>query len=193
MEKDRAQAASPVVAASAPCVECGRVFPVKDMLQYGEYFVCADDKPVFQQKLAEGAFNPTRMDYAGFWIRFWAVFIDGIISAVVMIPVMLLSLGHWGFGSPAASGVAQLISLPVGLIYQVFFLGKFGATPGKMALNIKVVRANGKPIGYGLAFGRYFAYLLSSFTLSIGFLMAAFDKEKRSLHDRICGTRVIRY
>jgi hypothetical protein len=34
--------------------------------------------------------------------------------------------------------------------------------------------------------------LLSSLTLAIGYIMAAFDDEKRSLHDRICDTRVIR-
>jgi uncharacterized RDD family membrane protein YckC len=55
-----------------------------------------------------------------------------------------------------------------------------------------VVRSNGERITTGRAAGRYFAYLLSAFTLAIGFIIAAFDPEKRAMHDRICDTRVIR-
>jgi len=43
----------------------------------------------------------------------------------------------------------------------------------------------------GQAVGRYLAYLLNSFTLLIGFIIAGFDTEKRALHDRICDTRVV--
>ena len=71
-------------------------------------------------------------------------------------------------------------------------LVKYGATPGKMALKLKIIRAEGDPVGYALAAGRYLAFLLSSFTVGIGFLMAAFDEEKRTLHDRVCDTRVVR-
>ena len=75
--------------------------------------------------------------------------------------------------------------------YEVFFIGKFGATPGKMALKIKVINADGSKVGYLKAVGRYFAKLLSAIILGIGYFMAAFDDEKRALHDRICNTRVI--
>ena len=61
----------------------------------------------------------------------------------------------------------------------------------KMALKLKVLRADGSPVGYGIATGRYFSYLISFMPIGIGFLMAAFDEEKRALHDRICDTRVI--
>ena len=44
---------------------------------------------------------------------------------------------------------------------------------------------------YGRATGRYFAHFLSSFTLGIGYLIAAFDNEKRALHDHVCDTRVV--
>ena len=38
-----------------------------------------------------------------------------------------------------------------------------------------------------------FAEMLSSLTLGIGYIMVAFDDEKRGLHDRdICDTRVVR-
>jgi uncharacterized RDD family membrane protein YckC len=40
--------------------------------------------------------------------------------------------------------------------------------------------------------GRHFAEMLSGILLGIGYLMIAFDDEKRALHDRICDTRVIK-
>jgi uncharacterized RDD family membrane protein YckC len=70
-------------------------------------------------------------------------------------------------------------------------IGKYGATVGKMACKIKVITADGQPVSYARAFGRYFAKVLSSLTLLIGFIIAAFDSEKRSLHDHICNTRVV--
>jgi uncharacterized RDD family membrane protein YckC len=80
----------------------------------------------------------------------------------------------------------------IGGAYTIFFVGKFGATPGKMALRLRVVLSNGGKVGWGRATGRYFAELLSSLTLGIGYLIAAFDDQKRTLHDHICDTRVIR-
>jgi uncharacterized RDD family membrane protein YckC len=72
-------------------------------------------------------------------------------------------------------------------------VGKYGATVGKMAAKIKIVNADGTPVSYGKAAGRYFAEILSSMICGIGYLMVAFDnEEKRALHDRICNTRVVR-
>ena len=59
-------------------------------------------------------------------------------------------------------------------------------------MRLKIVRPDGAPITYLRAFGRYFAEILSTLILFIGFMMAGWDEEKRALHDRICDTRVIR-
>ena len=76
--------------------------------------------------------------------------------------------------------------------YNIYFLGKNGATLGKRMVKIKVIRMDGSALGYGLATGRFFAYILSFCTMYIGFIMALFDKEyARTLHDRICKTRVV--
>jgi uncharacterized RDD family membrane protein YckC len=61
-----------------------------------------------------------------------------------------------------------------------------------MALGLKVITPDGNRISVGRGIGRYFALLLDSLTLGIGFFMAGWDSEKRALHDRIAGTRVIR-
>ena len=72
------------------------------------------------------------------------------------------------------------------------FIGRYGATLGKMALGLRVVTSEGAPVTYARALGRYFAKLLSAFLCGIGYLLAAFDEQKRALHDRICDTRVVR-
>ena len=67
-----------------------------------------------------------------------------------------------------------------------------GATIGKIGLNLKIIRADGTAVTRSWALRRYFAMGLSLLTGTVGFLMAAFDPEKRALHDRICATRVVR-
>lgn len=185
--------------ATSICAECGRSFLREDMIKYGDSWVCAECKPVFIQKIKEGV-TVKQMDYAGFWIRFGASIIDGIITGVVNL---LISIG---FGAMAAvvssssdpsnafifSVIGTLLSLCITIGYETFFIGKWGATIGKMACGLKVVTPEGDKITYLRAFARYFAKIVSSLILLIGYIMAAFDDEKRALHDRICDTRVVR-
>ncbi len=137
-------------------------------------------------------------NFAGFWTRFGAVVIDGLILWVVNFAIGMVA----GLSATQAVGmrsverlVLQLVVLAIQLAinmgYECIMIGKFGATLGKMACKIKVVRADGSPVGYGLAIGRYFAKMLSGITCGVGYIIAAFDDEKRALHDRICNTRVI--
>jgi uncharacterized RDD family membrane protein YckC len=147
--------------------------------------------------------------YGGFWIRFVARLIDSIIiiviNAFVGLPLRLLfgigtmgmrglgeARGGWIFGPVmGAVGLSTVIGIALGAAYEVYFLSAHGATPGKMALGLRVIRADGGPISPMLALGRHFALWLSGFILMIGYIMAGFDPEKRALHDRICETRVI--
>lgn len=182
------------------CSECGNLFPPSEMVRYSDTFICAACKPVFFQRLKEGAQLPmVAMAYGGFWIRFAAKFIDGIIlwianSAIGFI--LGLAIGGSGGDAPGPDMAAMLISMSLGYVigvtYVTWFIGKFAATPGKMACGLKVVTADGGQVTYLRAFARYFAEILSSLICLIGYIMAAFDEEKRTLHDRICDTRVIR-
>jgi uncharacterized RDD family membrane protein YckC len=167
--------------------------------------VCGQCQPAYTQRLRGGTRH-----FGGFWIRFLAIIIDGIIlfviGAIIRIPLGLaiggvgLSLGRNPEPAQALAalpailslaGLSFLIQLALSLAYEVYFLTTKGATPGKMALGLKITRPDGGPISAGLAVGRYFAKFLSSLILCIGFIIAAFDREKRSLHDHICGTRVV--
>jgi len=65
------------------CAECGRLFPASETVKFGKVSVCATCKPLFIQKLKEGASLTTTMEYASFWTRFAAYFVDGIITGIV--------------------------------------------------------------------------------------------------------------
>jgi uncharacterized RDD family membrane protein YckC len=149
------------------------------------------------QKLAEGANIRTGMHYIGFWWRFAASMIDGIVLLIFnfflgfLVGVSALQTMAAQRQSMTTFLVAQLLGILVGVSYETLLIGKYGATLGKMACKIKVVTADGGRVSYARALGRYFAKMLNVFTLAIGYIMAAFDSEKRALHDRICNTRVV--
>lgn len=184
------------------CAQCGRVFAPEEIVQFGDAAVCAGCKPLFLQRLREGVVlaAPGALRYAGFWVRFGAIFVDGIIGWSVSIGISLACgqsfLEATGFdNNPEMTQLDWLltaVSLSIGAAYEIIFVLKFGATPGKMAFRLKVVTAEGGLVSVGQAVGRYFAAALSWLTCGIGFIIAAFDGQKRALHDRICGTRVIK-
>jgi len=146
---------------------------------------------------------PMQLPYAGFWIRLGAKIIDGIAVGMVLgIPaaiIMLMSLGQ-ARSTPGAINLNvftvmnlfwQFVSTVLMVIYNWFFLARFAATPGKMVCGLKVVTATGGPITSGQALGRSAAEILSKITCFIGYIIAAFDTEKRTLHDHIANTRVV--
>lgn len=193
------------------CSECGRAVPPSQLISFGNVAVCTQCQPAYSQRLG-GAGQGAGRRFGGFWIRFLAVVIDGIIlwvaTLVIRIPLGLLGLGGLGLAGlgrnadPAQAlaalpailsliGLSIFIQFALSLAYEVYFLSTKGATPGKMVLGLKVIRADGGPISPGLAAGRYFGKILSGMILWIGFIIAGFDSEKRALHDHICGTRVV--
>jgi uncharacterized RDD family membrane protein YckC len=183
------------------CSECGMVYFDDELIQFGDALVCGQCKPLFVQKLKEGVTVAGEMVYAGFWIRVGAKIIDVIILYALGFAVSLLGFFITGIPSSgsqipmrfmAGNILIAMISWVIQIAYPVYFLGKYGATLGKMACGLKVVRPNGEKISYARACGRAFAEGVSSLTLGIGYIMVALDEEKRSLHDRICDTRVIR-
>ena len=184
------------------CSECGMVYFDDELIQFGDALVCGKCKPLFVQKLKEGVTVSGEMVYAGFWIRVGAKIIDVIILYALGFVVALLG-GLFIASSPSSGGpfstrfiagniFIALLSWVIRIAYPVYFVGKYSATLGKMACGLKVVRPDGEKISYARACGRAFAEGLSSLILGIGYIMVALDEEKRSLHDRVCDTRVIR-
>ena len=135
--------------------------------------------------------------YAGFWKRFAAYSIDGflvgIVGAVLAVMLGILpAIGrHATTALPRDNGSIEMLSFLLGICYFSFMHARFGATLGKMAVGIKVVRSDGEHISLPLAIGRYFAWMLSYVILLIGLIMTAFTERKRALHDMICDTVVV--
>jgi len=101
------------------------------------------------------------------------------------------SAGSPGPAAPPAMG--SIVFLSANVVYSTVFLGRYGATPGKMLCRLEVVDADGTRIGYGRGLGRGCAEILSRLICLIGYIMAAFDTQKRALHDYICSTRVVHH
>lgn len=172
-------------------------FSTDELVAFGNSLVCGYCKPIYAQKLREGVLTAGLHQYGGFWIRFAAVFIDGLILLVVsMFYSPFIQLTGYDPHRPMSVfislGILSGIGALVRGLYESLFIGRFGATPGKMVCHLKVVRPDGRPVGYQRAFCRFLAKILDDFTFLIGYVMAAFDDEKRALHDRLCDTRVIR-
>lgn len=180
------------------CSECGQAFAEDEIIRFQDARVCAVCKPVFIQKIKEGVSVAGTMDYAGFWIRFAAFLVDGFILGIFNM-LLFIPLGIWMPKSPdnpfvimSFMPVLMLFQYAIPACYDAWFVGKYAATPGKMVCKLKVILADGSRVSYPRAFGRHFAKWISSMILFIGFIMAAFDDERRTLHDRICETRVVR-
>lgn len=78
-------------------------------------------------------------------------------------------------------------------LYFTFFLGWWeGRTPGKRLFGIRVVRLDGKPLGYWVSFERYGGYAASLFTGLEGFARLIWDPNRQALEDRLAGTVVLR-
>jgi len=129
--------------------------------------------------------------YAGFWRRFAASFLDGLLLSVVTAPFTLQVGGS--IADASRRSASSTISLVVGWLYFALMESSAKqATVGKMALGIIVTDLDGRRIGFGRATGRYFAKFLSVLTLGIGFLMAGFTERKQALHDMVASCLVIR-
>jgi uncharacterized RDD family membrane protein YckC len=200
------------------CSQCGRALAHSDLVQIAGNWVCADCKPAFLSRvMASGAAeaSPLAWRYGGFWIRFGARFIDGLvfmvpilIFAAVLIP-NLIRAGSQA-GKPASAppnpafaslGVITffLVFFLLGGCYEILMLKYRSATLGKMACGLKVVRSDGRSLSWGVCFGRFFMWnvvtsgvpYLNTVLMLVTAIMIGVDSEKRALHDRVCDTRVI--
>ena len=136
---------------------------------------------------------PNKGIYANFWERLAAFLIDSLIlSALSCIPIFILiflianyEINVWYF---LLVYIGPFILI---LAYYIYFESRLGATPGKMALKIKVVDFNFEKITATRASGRFFGRILSGI-LGIGYILIFFTSRKQSLHDMMSGCLVIK-
>lgn len=134
------------------------------------------------QFCAQCGYQLAGVEYAGFWIRFVASIIDGVIVSVTTAAIV----------AAVGGGAGIVVSLAIGITYTIGFWLAKGATPGKMIVGVEIVKVGGEPLDFGSAILRYIGLWVSTLTLGIGYLMIAFRRDKRGLHDLIAGTMVVK-
>ena len=132
--------------ALARCGVCGAMVASNLVVQLGGKSVCMTCKSGYAREMA-GARPVGTFRFAGFWIRFLGVFLDGLILFIPMMAVFF-AMGAFNMeemqrGESSRNPLPNVVLGGIYMIYTTFFIGKFGATPGKMAVKIKVVRPDG--------------------------------------------------
>ncbi len=170
-------------------------------------FIVSFNKPI--------PFTSMNTNYAGFWLRFVAYIIDGLILGCVQFILIMPVLAVFGVGivsrakelesgdeAAAMSFVATFMAFFV--LYQIVFWilqilyhsfmesSKFQGSVGKLALGIKVTDMDGNKVEFGKAIVRNLSKILSHYIAFIGYIMAAFTDKKQALHDMIASALVIR-
>lgn len=129
---------------------------------------------------------------AGWWARFFALFLDGLIVGIpgIIIVGIVAAATHGGGLTYFFYGLWILAYIA----YLMYFWTKDGQTLGNRALSIRVVKTDGSPLTPGAAFVRYLGYIVDSiiFGLPIGYIWAAFDSQKQAWHDKMAGTYVVK-
>ena len=183
------------------CSRCHQRRPDSEMLTYCNQAICGACKSAFLQCIRDGVSLTVPPIYAGFTIRLLAWFVDAVTLLAFTTPLLVLLEG---LAPPPASLVLVIVSwmaialaggiltAAIQMLYETLFVGCYGATPGKMACGLKIVRSDGSPLTFRRAFARYWGKVLTGMTMGIGFLLIAIDSQRRSVHDFICDTRVVR-
>ncbi|WP_150269740.1 RDD family protein [Paenibacillus tepidiphilus] len=126
---------------------------------------------------------------AGFWIRFGAALLDGII---IGIPLGVLS--YIMTGDTGNDTVSDIFTFLYSTLLPVFWRGY---TVGKRLCGIQIRRVSDhSPPGIGTMLLRNVAAgIVYAVTLGIGVIVSAFmvglREDKRSLHDFLAGTEVV--
>jgi len=132
--------------------------------------------------------------YAGFWIRTAASIIDTVFILILTWPILALIYGPEYWTESMSGGVWDILfSYVFPAIVVILFWVYKSATPGKMALGLKVVSLGESPqLSVGQSIGRYAAYYPSMLVLFLGFIWVAFDKRKQGWHDKLANTIVVK-
>ncbi len=146
-------------------------------------------------------------EYAGFWVRVSATVIDMLLLVLLMAAIFLVSKPLlraqmevlWSINTPIErmKEIAYLQGYWLGRVLPpvltILFWFYRQATPGKMAMRLKIVDADsGGKLSFKQCIGRYCAYFLSFLFFFLGVLWVVFDERKQGWHDKLAGTLVVR-
>lgn len=115
----------------------------------------------------------------------------GIDLAIVYFTLRVTGLGTEQVGRlPRVPLVGFLLLIDLG--YLVGFTTASGQTIGKMVTGIQVIATKTARVPLGQAIIRAVSVGLTWLSLGVGYLPALLSGDRRALHDRLAGTRVVR-
>ncbi len=127
--------------------------------------------------------TPVRPTRAGWWPRFGAALIDGLLVS------LLAGVLSAALDIHAARELTALFSV---LYFTILEGGPLGAGVGKKALGLRVVdKRTGGSIGYPRAFVRWLTQIISTLCLLLGYLWMLWDPDKQCWHDKFAGDVVV--
>ncbi|HEX7341382.1 MAG TPA: RDD family protein [Rhodanobacteraceae bacterium] len=134
--------------------------------------------------------------YAGFWLRAAAYVLDYLIIVVCafvtgLVIMLLDALGN-GAGQHSRAFWVGVAIVVMWLYYASFESAPTQATPGKLAVGLRVTDRCGGRIGFGRATGRFFGMAISTVVLCVGYMMAGWTVRRQALHDLLVGCCVVR-
>ncbi len=122
----------------------------------------------------------SNMNYAGFWRRFAALFIDGCIMALIYMILMIVPFFPLLFWT-----------LITGFYHVAFETSPLRGTPGKAIMKIAVVKSNGSMLTIKDSIIRFAVSFVSSALLCFGYLISLFTGKRQTFHDIVADTVVI--
>lgn len=132
------------------------------------------------------------LNFAGFWLRFWATILDSIVLLAVSYLLFDPLRKIFGVEKDLYSFV-DLLETIAGFVYYIVLTVKYGQTLGKMAAGIQVIHQEGEALTWGkVTYREIVGKIVSCLVLFIGYLAVAFDPKKRAWHDRMAKTYVVK-
>ena len=133
---------------------------------------------------------------APFSLRCGALLIDYTILVVILAFATLVARmlgGDTRWTGATVLTLGYLVTGTVAILNFIVLAGLSGRTLGKWVTNLRIVRRDGRRLGFARACLRHLVgYPLTLATFGIGFLAAAFNREGRALHDLVASTVVVR-
>lgn len=115
-----------------------------------------------------------------------------LFSLLILATALALIVNH---GESLQS--VQYLFLPYLIIiigtFVTWFWQRSGQTLGMLSWKIKLLNQNGRPISWRKAWVRFVVAIPSILCFGLGWIWCLIDKNRQSLHDRICGTYVVSY
>lgn len=198
------------------CSHCGQAFTVAAIPPRAPALAASVVAPVGGGAAAIPAYAgyaASRVEYAGFWLRFLALLIDNVVMGIgfvlILVPLVFLTglQGLIGEFHPnedlSDAGIFALIGLiflaaTVSLVFTWLYhalmeSSEWQATVGKKVLGLVVTDMAGQRVSFARSTGRHFGKIITNMVpFLVGYIMAGFTAKKQALHDMLAGCLVLR-